>query len=181
MREGWVALLLLSALVLAQFGATVWPPIAALNLFAVAAAVVLAGMTLRHAAPVARVFALAALLIGLWLALTAPQDLLAALRQATAFSAFLTALGMIRAPVRASNLIARASNALFAAPASALLLGAQALSVVFNIGTIGMMSDIARASERRPARHYARGPAWHDSDDGLEPARHRFRDYHICD
>ena len=145
MREGWVALLLLSALVLAQFGATVWPPIAALNLFAVAAAVVLAGMTLRHAAPVARVFALAALLIGLWLALTAPQDLLAALRQATAFSAFLTALGMIRAPVRASNLIARASNALFAAPASALLLGAQALSVVFNIGTIGMMSDIARA------------------------------------
>ena len=115
------------------------------------AAVALAALRLPDVQRLTQVFAFIALFCAALLLITTPGAapvLRQALYQGTAFGAFLTALGLVRAPVRRSPLVARAAARLFAFPArrqgAAVLYGTQVLAVLFNLGTIGMMSDIAR-------------------------------------
>jgi len=146
-----MSLLMLGALVSGKLAEPHLPGATLLLALAAMAAVVLALLRLGRVSRIAQVFLAGAALATLAVALLLPKALpamQAALMQGTAFSAFLTALGLIRAPVRRSKLIARAAEGLFAHPARlrvlAVSLGAQGISVLFNIGTIGMISDIAR-------------------------------------
>lgn len=148
---GGLSLLLLASLVAGKIGAAWLPGAGALLTLSAATAIVLALLRLPRVSRIAQVFLAGAFLATLIVALALPKALpamQAALLQGTAFSAFLTALGLIRAPVRRSSLIARAAEGLFAHSARARVfavsLGAQGISVLFNIGTIGMISDIAR-------------------------------------
>ncbi|WP_076364673.1 hypothetical protein [Phaeovulum vinaykumarii] len=143
-------MLLLGALVLGRVGEGWLPGAQALTVLAAAAAVTLTALRLGRVSRIAQIFVAAALVALAGIALMLPAALPAmgrALMQGTAFAAFLTALGLIRAPVRASRAIALAAEALFAHAARvrvvAVSLGAQFISVLFNIGTIGMISDIA--------------------------------------
>lgn len=165
---GLLAVVMIGALVVGQIGMRIAPGWGALNWVAAAAAVMLALIRLPHVQRIARIFAIAALGVAALVALAAPEALPAmtrALFQGTAFSAFLTTLGLIRAPVRASRVIGVAAARLFAYPArmrsAAMTFGAQFLSVLFNIGTIGMMSDIA-------TDHAARARA--EGKPGIDPA-----------
>lgn len=165
--SGGLAVVMIAGLLAGQIGARFWPELAALNGLAAAAAVTLALVRLGAVNKIARVFAIGALVVAAAVALAAPEAMPAmnrALLQGTAFSAFLTTLGLIRAPVRASKVIGAAAAQLFAFPArmraAAMTFGAQFLSVLFNIGTIGMMSDIA-------ADHAARAGA--EGKPGLDP------------
>lgn len=148
---GLLSLLLLAALVAGKLAEAHLPGAGFLLDLAALFAVVLALLRLGRVSRIAQVFLAGAALCLLIVAGALPQALPAmktALMQGTAFSAFLTALGLIRAPVRRSKLIARAAEGLFAHSAKvrvlAVSLGAQGISVLFNIGTIGMISDIAR-------------------------------------
>ncbi|MFD2174997.1 hypothetical protein [Rhodobacter lacus] len=148
---GVLSLVMLAALVLGKIGEGRMPGAGALLALAAGAAVVLALLRLGRVSRIAQVFLAGAVVSTLAVAVLLPSALPAmqqALMQGTAFAAFLTALGLIRAPVRRSKLIARAAEGLFAHSARARVLavslGAQGISVLFNIGTIGMISDIAR-------------------------------------
>ncbi|NHN89576.1 hypothetical protein [Acetobacter conturbans] len=67
--------------------------------------------------------------------------------QGTEFSAFLVSLGLIRRQVRHSPVIAKATTELFNLPhrlrIAGIVFGSEFLSVLFNIGTIGIFSDMA--------------------------------------
>lgn len=148
---GLLSLLLLASLVAGRVGADRLPGAGGLLVLSVLCAIVLALLRLPRVSRIAQVFLAGAVLATLAVALFLPKALpamQAAALQGTAFSAFLTALGLIRAPVRRSTLIARAAEGLFAHSARARVfavsLGAQGISVLFNIGTIGMIADIAR-------------------------------------
>ncbi|WP_444451928.1 hypothetical protein ACTTAI_12770 [Rhodobacter capsulatus] len=148
---GVLSLLLLSSLVVGKIGAAWLPGATALLTLSAITAIGLALLRLPRVSRIAQVFLAGAFLATLIVAVALPKALpamQAALMQGTAFSAFLTALGLIRAPVRRSTLIARAAEGLFAHSARARVfavsLGAQGISVLFNIGTIGMIADIAR-------------------------------------
>lgn len=148
---GLLAAVMIGALVAGQVLRPIWPQAGALVWLAAGAAVLLALLRLGAVQRIARVFVLGAMVVVGAVAALAPEALPAmgrALVQGTAFSAFLTALGLIRAPVRASALVRVAAARLFAYPprmrSAAMTYGAQALSVLFNIGTISMMSDIAK-------------------------------------
>ncbi len=165
---GGLAVVMIGALVAGQVGGRFLPGLGFLDWLAAAAAVMLALIRLPQVQRIARRFALGALVVAALVAILAPEALPAmqrALFQGTAFSAFLTTLGLIRAPVRASKVIGTAAARLFAYPARlralAMTFGAQFLSVLFNIGTIGMMSDIA-------ADHAARAKA--EGKPGIDPA-----------
>ncbi|WP_330629295.1 hypothetical protein RPE78_17065 (plasmid) [Thioclava litoralis] len=161
---GILAVVMIAGLVTGQIGAHIWAGFGALTWLAAAAAVVLALLRLGSVQRMAQIFALLSVLVALAIALLRPEALphmQTALFQGTAFSAFLTSLGLIRAPVRASRLVAQAAARLFAASANrragAVTFGAQGLSVLFNIGTIGMMSDIAE-NHARHATEQGRPP-----------------------
>ncbi|WP_143187068.1 hypothetical protein [Alloyangia pacifica] len=98
------------------------------------------------------IFAVLGLGVAAAIALLMPQALPRvenALLQGAAFSAFLTSLDLIRGHVRASKILARATARIFAVPAqlqaAAMTYGAQMLAVLFIIGTIGMLPDIANS------------------------------------
>ena len=148
---GVLSLVMLATLVAGKIGAGRLPGAGALLALSAITALGLALLRLDRVSRIAQVFLAGAALSTLAVAVFLPKALpamQAALMQGTAFSAFLTALGLIRAPVRRSALIARAAEGLFAHSARvrvlAVSLGAQGISVLFNIGTIGMISDIAR-------------------------------------
>lgn len=148
---GVLSLVLLASLVAGRIGGAWLPGAGGLLTLSAITAIVLALVRLPRVSRIAQVFLAGAILATLTVAVFLPKALpamQAALMQGTAFSAFLTALGLIRAPVRRSTLIARAAEGLFAHSARARVfavsLGAQGISVLFNIGTIGMISDIAR-------------------------------------
>lgn len=160
---GGLAVVMIAALLLGQF----FPALGALNDVAAAAAVALALVRIGSVARIARVFVGLAILSVVLIALLSPAQMPAmarALMQGTAFSAFLTTLGLIRAPVRASKVILKAAGRLFASPArrmrAAITYGAEFLAVLFNIGAIGMISDIA-------TDHAARAKA--EGKPGIDP------------
>ncbi|WP_236953046.1 hypothetical protein [Ketogulonicigenium vulgare] len=148
---GAVALLMLISLLIGQIGGQYLPSLRPLNDLASVAAITLALLRLPHVRRAAQVFVGLALIaaISLWIFAPAQMPSLRnALQQGTAFSAFLTTLGLVRGPVRASKLVADAAAYLFAFPAqmrtAAVTFGAQFLTILFNIGTISLLSDIAR-------------------------------------
>lgn len=149
--SGLIAFVMISALVVGHVGAQTLPDAHHFLWIAAIAACLLALLRLGSVQPLARIFVGLALILAAIVATAMPDALPRmeqALMQGTAFSAFLTSLGLIRGPVRASKTVARAAARLFAFPArlqtAAMTYGAQALSILFNIGTIGMISDIAR-------------------------------------
>ncbi|PTW50614.1 hypothetical protein [Rhodovulum kholense] len=155
---GSLSILLLSALIAGTLASGRLTGAGALLDIAAIAAVALALLRLDRVSRIARIFLAAAALSVALVAMALPEAMPAmrhALMQGTAFSAFLTALALIRAPVRGSKAIGRAAEALFAHTARvrilAVSLGAQAISVLFNIGTIGMISDIAADHDARRA------------------------------
>jgi hypothetical protein len=148
--SGVLAALMIGALVVGQLTDSFVPFAPYLTWIAALAAVSLALVRIGSIQPIAQIFAVGACLVAAAIVVLHPEaipDMKRALFQGTAFSAFLTSLGLIRAPVRASHVIRVAAARLFAYPPklqnAAMTFGAQALSVLFNIGTIGMMSDIA--------------------------------------
>lgn len=158
-----LALTMIGALVIARFV----PGAERLDFLAAGAAVTLAVLRIGAVPRIARIFVLLALAGGIAVAILAPThlpEMKQALLQGTAFSAFLTALGLIRGPVRASAGIALAAARLLDAPArhmrAAITYGAQVIAVLFNLGTIGMMSDLARnhAARARAAGRAAPDP-----------------------
>lgn len=173
---GVLAVVMIAGLVLGEVGRQVWPAAGQLDRLAALAAVLLALLRIGAVRGVARAFALAAVLVAASVALWHPEALPVierALLQGTAFSAFLTALGLIRGPVRASQVIGRAAARLFASAAhlrrAAVTFGAEFLAILFNIGTIGMLSDVAQDHARaaQPARPQGQ-PA--RQNDALDPA-----------
>ncbi len=146
-----LAVAMIAALVIGEVGKPHLPALEAFDWVAAVAAVLLAAIRIGHVQRLARIFAVLAAIVAAAVLLVAPEArpvVGRALMQGTAFSAFLTALGLIRAPVRASKVIGLAAAWLFACPArmrsAAMTYGAQFLAVLFNLGVIAMMHDIAR-------------------------------------
>ncbi|WP_349295739.1 hypothetical protein ABEB22_14855 (plasmid) [Thioclava sp. 'Guangxiensis'] len=147
---GLLAILMIGGLIIGQVGEKFLPVLGGVTWIAAGAAIMLAILRIGAVQRMAQIFAVLSVAIAIAIAIIVPEALPrmeGALFQGTAFSAFLTSLGLICGPVRASKLVERAAARLFAASASrrasAVTFGAQGLSVLFNIGTIGMMSDIA--------------------------------------
>lgn len=162
-----LAVVMIASLVLGEIGKTYVRALGMLDWVAAGAAVLLAAIRIGHVQRLARIFAAIAALVTLVVAVIVPESLPVigrAIMQGTAFSAFLTSLGLIRAPVRASRVIALAAAWLFACPprmrSAAMTWGAQFLAVLFNLGVIAMMHDIARD-------HAARAEA--EGRHGLDP------------
>ncbi|ARO14339.1 hypothetical protein BVG79_00993 [Ketogulonicigenium robustum] len=148
---GILALIMLICVCGGQIGGQHWPQLVALNWVAAICAVTLAVLRLPNVRPIAKVFVGLAIAAAAGVLLFAPQNanqLDRALQQGTAFSTFLTTLGLVRGPVRASRLVATAAAYLFSFPAkfrtAAVTYGSQFLTILFNLGTISMMADIAK-------------------------------------
>jgi hypothetical protein len=157
--SGLLALVMIGAMVLARVGEMLVPHAASLMWISAYAAVALALIRIRSVHRIARVFAIGALIVAGIIVTLRPEGLPAlkqAIFQGTAFSAFLTSLGLIRTPVRASQVVSVAAAQLFSYPAkmrnAVMTYGAQAFSVLFNIGTISMMSDMAVDHAKRATK-----------------------------
>lgn len=109
-------------------------------------------MQLRSLLPLARVFLLLAVVVAavtLFLAGAGGREaLVRAVVQGTGFAALMTVLGMLRHPVRRSPKVRAAAEWLAAFPPrhryAAVNAGAHGLSLLFNIGIIGMIGDLVR-------------------------------------
>jgi hypothetical protein len=147
---GHLAMILILCLLVGEIGGAIWEPLAAAMPVAVISVLVLIIVHLRDIIAVARglfVAALVSVVLVLILDPEAQPVLWSAARQGTIFAGFLMVLGLLRGPVRASRLIGLAGTRLFSFPTrlrpAALSFGSQFLAVLFNLGTINILSDIA--------------------------------------
>ncbi|HEY0213045.1 MAG TPA: hypothetical protein VGC40_05590 [Paenirhodobacter sp.] len=156
---GPLAAVLLLSILVGEIGGAIWVPLRGGTVLAVVAATLLAAVHLRHVIIVGQVMAGLALVSMIAVLIWAPEarpQLWNAARQGTIFSAFLTSLGLLRGPVRQSRFIGLAAETLFSFPPrlrpATLTWGTQFLSVLFNLATISILSDIANAHGQRAAQ-----------------------------
>ncbi|MFE3839139.1 hypothetical protein [Pseudogemmobacter sonorensis] len=154
MRESlanWLIVAMAGLLTIGAVGGLQWPVDAA-----VAIAIGVTILNWHRLARVARIFVLGACVSILGFIILAPEqigELRIALAQGTKFAALLAMLGVLRHPVRRSDIIARAAAWLLAFPRAtryaAINIGSHFLSLLFNVGIIAMIGDLTRND--RPA------------------------------
>jgi hypothetical protein len=105
--------------------------------------------------PLARLFSTLAVVLGLMITAFLPQQLPQlwhALVQGVSFAALMMVLGMLRRPVRRSAFVRQGTEYLFTFEPrqryAAVNIGSHLLSLLFNVGIIAMIGDLARAGGR---------------------------------
>ncbi|MER5173924.1 hypothetical protein [Thioclava kandeliae] len=105
--------------------------------------------------PLARVFAGLAGAALLCVSLLTPERapaLYTAVIQGTGFAALMMVLGLLRQPVKRAAITQAAARTLLSVPPKrrygALLVGAQFMALMFNVGIIAMIGDLTRRSEK---------------------------------
>jgi hypothetical protein len=127
------------------------------SLFAISAVLALLSIVLEwpRLLRLARLFSVLAIVLGLAVALFLPQQLPQlwhALVQGVSFAALMMVLGMLRRPVRRSAFVRQGTEYLFTFEPrrryAAVNIGSHLLSLLFNVGIIAMIGDLARAGGR---------------------------------